>query len=301
MEHRRFGRSGIEVSTIGARHDDVRRVGQSRRAAVPQNGRHGARCRRHVVRHRRHLRLRRVRGVPRASARRAPRQCRAGHEGRQRDERRPGGARLVAAVDRRSRATRACAGSAPTTSTCTRCTVPTRHADRRDAGRRSTSWSGRARCAQSARRRSRRAARRGQSARRAAGRHGPSQRAAAVLRSSSAAIENEVLPWCRQHDVGVLVWAPLNGGWLTGKYQSDEVDAASRAAREPDTSIIVTRRSAPRSVPESTADGDRRGRGSDADPVGVGVRAGQPRSDVGVDRAAHARSVGVAAHGRGAG
>jgi aryl-alcohol dehydrogenase-like predicted oxidoreductase len=46
--------------------------------------------------------------------------------------------------------------------------------------------------------------------------------------------EVEVLPWCRAHDVGVLVWAPLNGGWLTGKYQSDSVDAASRAAREPD-------------------------------------------------------------------
>jgi aryl-alcohol dehydrogenase-like predicted oxidoreductase len=46
--------------------------------------------------------------------------------------------------------------------------------------------------------------------------------------------EVEVLPWCRQRDVGVLVWAPLNGGWLTGKYQSDSVDASARAAREPD-------------------------------------------------------------------
>jgi aryl-alcohol dehydrogenase-like predicted oxidoreductase len=48
------------------------------------------------------------------------------------------------------------------------------------------------------------------------------------------AVETDVLPWCRQHDVGVLVWAPLNGGWLTGKYQSDAVDSVSRAAREPD-------------------------------------------------------------------
>jgi aryl-alcohol dehydrogenase-like predicted oxidoreductase len=47
-------------------------------------------------------------------------------------------------------------------------------------------------------------------------------------------IEVEVLPWCRQHDVGVLAWAPLNGGWLTGKYQSVSVDEESRAAREPD-------------------------------------------------------------------
>jgi len=48
------------------------------------------------------------------------------------------------------------------------------------------------------------------------------------------AIETDVLPWCRRNDVGVLVWAPLNGGWLTGKYQSDAVADGSRAAREPD-------------------------------------------------------------------
>ena len=30
------------------------------------------------------------------------------------------------------------------------------------------------------------------------------------------------------------MWAPLNGGWLTGKYQSDAVADGSRAAREPD-------------------------------------------------------------------
>ena len=47
-------------------------------------------------------------------------------------------------------------------------------------------------------------------------------------------IEVEVLPWCGQHNVGVLAWAPLNGGWLTGKYQSAAVDEVSRAAREPD-------------------------------------------------------------------
>ncbi len=50
----------------------------------------------------------------------------------------------------------------------------------------------------------------------------------------SARVEAEVLPWCGRHDVGTLVWAPLNGGWLTGKYQSGSVDSVSRAAREPD-------------------------------------------------------------------
>lgn len=53
-------------------------------------------------------------------------------------------------------------------------------------------------------------------------------------------IENEVLPACRRHDVGAIVWAPLNGGWLTGKYQDvggasvGASDAQSRALRQPD-------------------------------------------------------------------
>lgn len=48
------------------------------------------------------------------------------------------------------------------------------------------------------------------------------------------AIEAEVLPLCRHLDLGVVVWAPLNGGWLTGKYQSGEADHQSRARREAD-------------------------------------------------------------------
>jgi aryl-alcohol dehydrogenase-like predicted oxidoreductase len=32
----------------------------------------------------------------------------------------------------------------------------------------------------------------------------------------------------------VLVWAPLNGGWLTGKYRDGRPPAASRAERVPD-------------------------------------------------------------------
>lgn len=47
-------------------------------------------------------------------------------------------------------------------------------------------------------------------------------------------IETEVLPTCRRHNVGVIVWAPLNGGWLTGKYQGTASDAESRALRQPD-------------------------------------------------------------------
>lgn len=54
-------------------------------------------------------------------------------------------------------------------------------------------------------------------------------------------IETDVLPACRRHDIGAIVWAPLNGGWLTGKYQAaadgasqGANDAQSRALRQPD-------------------------------------------------------------------
>jgi aryl-alcohol dehydrogenase (NADP+) len=47
-------------------------------------------------------------------------------------------------------------------------------------------------------------------------------------------VERAVFPTCRRYDVGGLVWAPLNGGWLTGKYRRDQPPpAASRAEREP--------------------------------------------------------------------
>ncbi len=47
-------------------------------------------------------------------------------------------------------------------------------------------------------------------------------------------IERDVLPALRRHGIGALVWAPLNGGWLTGKYQVETSDAADRAHRQPD-------------------------------------------------------------------
>lgn len=48
-------------------------------------------------------------------------------------------------------------------------------------------------------------------------------------------VEHAVFPTCRKYDVGALVWAPLNGGWLTGKYRRDQPPPpASRAEREPD-------------------------------------------------------------------
>lgn len=47
------------------------------------------------------------------------------------------------------------------------------------------------------------------------------------------AIERDVLPLAERFDLGVLVWAPLNGGWLSGKYRRDgPAPAGSRAVRQ---------------------------------------------------------------------
>lgn len=45
-------------------------------------------------------------------------------------------------------------------------------------------------------------------------------------------IEEAVLPMCAAASIGVVVWAPLNGGWLTGKYQGGGADESSRAVRQ---------------------------------------------------------------------
>lgn len=48
-------------------------------------------------------------------------------------------------------------------------------------------------------------------------------------------VERSVLPTCQRYGIGVLTWAPLNGGWLTGKYNTDATPPpSSRADREPD-------------------------------------------------------------------
>jgi len=45
-------------------------------------------------------------------------------------------------------------------------------------------------------------------------------------------IERDVLPACQRHGMGVLVWGPLNSGWLTGKYaRGAAAPAGSRATR----------------------------------------------------------------------
>jgi aryl-alcohol dehydrogenase-like predicted oxidoreductase len=50
-------------------------------------------------------------------------------------------------------------------------------------------------------------------------------------------IERDVLPTCERYGMGAVVWSPLNGGWLTGKYRRDTPPPAGsrfdRSARGP--------------------------------------------------------------------
>src|SRR5919109_698449 len=42
-------------------------------------------------------------------------------------------------------------------------------------------------------------------------------------------VENDVLPTCRRHGMGVIPWSPLAGGWLTGRYRKDDFPESRRA------------------------------------------------------------------------
>jgi len=41
-------------------------------------------------------------------------------------------------------------------------------------------------------------------------------------------IEADVLPACLEHDMGVIAWSPLAGGWLSGKWRKGAEDLTSR-------------------------------------------------------------------------
>jgi aryl-alcohol dehydrogenase-like predicted oxidoreductase len=47
-------------------------------------------------------------------------------------------------------------------------------------------------------------------------------------------VENDVLPTCRRHGMGVIPWSPLAGGWLTGRYRKGQaLPETHRAQRIP--------------------------------------------------------------------
>jgi aryl-alcohol dehydrogenase-like predicted oxidoreductase len=43
-------------------------------------------------------------------------------------------------------------------------------------------------------------------------------------------VENDVLPTCRRHGMGVIPWSPLAGGWLSGRYRKDAENPTSQRA-----------------------------------------------------------------------
>jgi aryl-alcohol dehydrogenase-like predicted oxidoreductase len=43
-------------------------------------------------------------------------------------------------------------------------------------------------------------------------------------------IESDVLPTCREFDMGVIVWSPLAGGWLSGRWRKGAGELTSRRA-----------------------------------------------------------------------
>ena len=46
-------------------------------------------------------------------------------------------------------------------------------------------------------------------------------------------IERYVLPACQRYGMGVILWSPLDGGWLSGKWRQDSDDQPSRARHVP--------------------------------------------------------------------
>jgi aryl-alcohol dehydrogenase-like predicted oxidoreductase len=44
------------------------------------------------------------------------------------------------------------------------------------------------------------------------------------------AVEQDVLPTCQRHGMGVIPWSPLAGGWLSGRYRRDAEIPTSRRA-----------------------------------------------------------------------
>ena len=46
-------------------------------------------------------------------------------------------------------------------------------------------------------------------------------------------IEQDLVPCCKAHHVGVIPWGPLSGGFLTGKYQREEGRSAFSAGSDP--------------------------------------------------------------------
>ena len=45
--------------------------------------------------------------------------------------------------------------------------------------------------------------------------------------------EREIFPVCQAHGFGAIVWSPLEGGWLAGRYRKGKPVAGGLACAEP--------------------------------------------------------------------
>ncbi len=55
------------------------------------------------------------------------------------------------------------------------------------------------------------------------------------------AIENDILPTCHRHGMGVISYSPLTGGWLSGRWRKDAgPQSSTRAERLPDRFDLST-------------------------------------------------------------
>ena len=147
------------------------------------------------------------------------------------DGRRPEPARQLAPLDHPARSRTRCGGWAPTGSTSTRSTAPTRTPTSRRRSARSPTSSARARSATSAPRPSRasRSSRRSGSARD----RQPAALTSASSRRTRCSSAGSRPTSCRpaqRYGMGVIPWSPLAGGWLSGRWRKGADAAATRRA-----------------------------------------------------------------------
>ena len=102
-------------------------------------------------------------------------------------------------------------------------------------------------------------------------------------------IEAAVLPTCQKYGMGVIVWSPLAGGWLTGRYRKDaDIDMTTgRARRLPHRFDPSLPGNQAKLAAVERAHQDRGRRGLLADPPGAGLRDHASGRDLGDHRPAH--------------
>ena len=224
-----LGSQGLPVSPPGPRlHGHVRLLRADRRRRVDRHHPPGARPRRHLLRHGRHVRPAHQRGARRQGAGRAPRRGGHRHQVRHRARpRRPDQARRQRPARVRAPGLRRLAR--PARRRPHRPLLPApgrpRHADRGDGRRHGRAGDRRARSATS-----------GSPRRRRPPSAAPtpctrSPRCRPSTRSGRATPRPEILPTLRELGIGFVPYSPLGRGFLTGTMRSlDDLDETTSAA-----------------------------------------------------------------------